>query len=74
MGMCKVNVGTVLKRAYLDYIQLYLKENDVKNMDPHNVIGRGGEADMLCGARDAVTHVVINFMKVLGCENKAKLI
>jgi ketose-bisphosphate aldolase len=74
LGVCKVNVGTVLKRAYLDYIQSYLKDHNVKKMDPHNVIGRGGEEDMLCGAREAVTDVILGFMKILGCENKAKLI
>ena len=74
LGMCKVNVGTILKRAYLDYIETYLKKHDVSRMDPHNVIGRGGPEDVLCGAREAITHVVRDFMKNLGCENKAKLI
>ncbi len=74
LGMCKVNVGTALKRAYLDYIQSYLSDHHVEKMDPHNVIGRGGEEDMLCGAREAITDVILDFMKVLGCENKAKLI
>lgn len=74
LGMCKVNVGTALKRAYLDYIQSYLSDHHVEKMDPHNVIGRGGEEDMLCGAREAIMDVILDFMKVLGCENKAKLI
>ena len=74
LGMCKVNVGTALKRAYLDYIQSYLRDHNVEKMDPHNVIGRGGEEDMLCGAREAIKNVVLRFMKTLGCENKAKLI
>lgn len=74
LGMCKVNVGTALKRAYLNYIQSYLRDHHVEKMDPHNVIGRGGEEDMLCGAREAITDVILQFMKVLGCENKAKLI
>lgn len=74
LGMCKVNVGTALKRAYIEFIQSYLKHHNVERMDPHDVIGRGGEQDMLCGAREAVSDVVFRFMKVLGCENKAKLI
>ena len=74
LGVCKVNVGTVLKRAYLDYIQFYLKDHNVEKMDPHAVIGRGGEEDMLCGAREAIANVILEFMKILGCENKAKLI
>lgn len=74
LGMCKVNIGTALKRAYLDYVQSYLTDHNVKQMDPHNVMGRGGDEDMLCGAREAITDVVLGFMKTLGCENKAKLI
>ncbi len=74
LGMCKVNVGTVLKRVYLKHIQCYLKKNDVDHMDPHNVIGRGGEADMLCGAREAIAEAVVKFIKIIGSENKAHLI
>lgn len=74
LGVCKVNVGTILKRAYLNYIITYLKDHDVSNMDPHNVIGRGGEEDLLCGARKAITDTILEFMKVLRCENKAQSI
>jgi ketose-bisphosphate aldolase len=71
LGMCKVNVGTILKRVYINYISDYLGNHDVAHMDPHNVIGRGGEADMLCGARAAVAEQVKQFIKVIGSENKA---
>jgi fructose/tagatose bisphosphate aldolase len=74
LGMCKVNVGTILKRSYLNYIRSYLKVNDINKMDPHNVIGRGGDADMLCGARQAVCEEIVRFIKVFGSENKANLI
>jgi len=73
LGMCKVNVGTVLKRAYLNSIQSYLKNNDVNKMDPHNVMGRGGREDMLCKAREAVCDKVVRYMVLFGSENKAKL-
>lgn len=74
LGMCKVNVGTVLKRVYLDYINGYMGEHNLSKMDPHNIIGRGGSEDMLCGAREAITIEVKKFMKILGCEKKAKQI
>jgi ketose-bisphosphate aldolase len=74
LGMCKVNVGTVMKRGYLRSVQSYLDNHDVNNMDPHDVIGRGGELDMLSLAREAVTEEVIRFIKIFGCENKAHLI
>jgi len=74
LGMCKVNVGTVMKRGYLRSVQSYLDNHDVNNMDPHDVIGRGGELDMLSLAREAVTEEVVRFIKIFGCENKAHLI
>ncbi len=74
LGMCKVNVGTILKRAYLNSIDCYFKKNNVAQMDPHNVIGRGGEMDMLCSARVAITEEVVKFIKIIGSENKAHLI
>jgi ketose-bisphosphate aldolase len=74
LGMCKVNIGTVMKRGYLRSIQSYLDNHDVNNMDPHDVIGRGGEPDMLSQAREAVTTEVVKFIKIFGCENKAHLI
>jgi ketose-bisphosphate aldolase len=74
LGMCKVNIGTVMKRGYLRTVQSYLDKHDVNNMDPHDVIGRGGELDMLSLAREAVTEEVVRFIKIFGCENKAHLI
>ncbi|MBA7585758.1 putative protein YdjI [subsurface metagenome] len=74
LGMCKVNIGTVLKRGYLKSIQSYLNDHEVDKMDPHDVIGRGGELDMLSGAREAITDEVVKFIKILGCENKVQLI
>jgi ketose-bisphosphate aldolase len=74
LGMCKVNVGTILKRTYISSIQQYLKQNDIENMDPHKIIGRGGEADMLCSARAAIAVEVTKFIKIIGCGNKAHLI
>lgn len=73
LGMCKVNVGTVLKRVYIKSIQSYLRDHEVDKMDPHDVIGRGGEIDMLCVARAAITEEVRKYIKILGCENKAQL-
>jgi ketose-bisphosphate aldolase len=74
LGMCKVNVGTVLKRGYLKSIQSYLADHEIDKMDPHDIIGRGGEADILYEARKAVAEEVVKFIRIFGCENKAQLI
>ncbi|MCJ7450100.1 MAG: class II fructose-bisphosphate aldolase [Bacteroidales bacterium] len=74
LGMCKINVGTILKRGYLKSIQSYLNDHEVDMMDPHDIIGRGGELDMLSGARESVADEVVKFIKIFGCENMAHLI
>lgn len=74
LGMCKVNVGTVMKRAFLKTVQSYLSDHVVNKMDPHDILGRGGELDMLSEAREAITEEVVRFMKIFGCENKVHLI
>jgi fructose/tagatose bisphosphate aldolase len=74
LGMCKINIGTVMKRGYLKSIQSYLRDHEVDKMDPHDIIGRGGELDMLYGAREAITDEVVKFIKIIGCANKAHLL
>lgn len=73
LGMCKINVGTVLKRVFINHVETYLKNNNISSVDPHEVIGKGGKKDVLCGAREAMTEEIISFIKVFGSENKAKL-
>lgn len=73
LGMCKINVGTVLKRVYINAIASYLKENDTGSVDPHEVVGKGGRPDMLCKARSAVSDEVARFIGVFGSEGKANL-
>ncbi len=74
LGMCKVNIGTVMKRAYLNSIKSYFDEHEVDKLDPHDVIGRGGKEDILSVARESITEEVVKFIKIFGCENKANLI
>ena len=71
MGVAKVNVGTVMKRAYIESIQRYLKRYAVEKIDPHEVIGGGGTLDMLCGAREAVTDCVREFIVTFGSAGQA---
>lgn len=73
MGISKINVGTVMKRIYINYIREYLGAENVDKIDPHEVIGKGGSLDMLVGAREAITEEIIRFLRVFGSENKAKL-
>ncbi len=73
LGVCKINVGTVLKRAFINAIDSYLKLNNVKEMNPHDVIGKGGKLDVLSKARSCVTEEIIRYIRMFGSEGKAKI-
>lgn len=71
MGLCKINVGTALKRVYLNAMREYLGAHETARMDPHDILGRGGPLDLLSCAREAVTREVERFMRVFGCVGRA---
>ncbi len=74
LGITKVNVGTAIKRAYISSICKYYQENDVDNVDPHVTIGWGGKEDILSRGRAAISEKVLEFIRLFGSANKAKLI
>jgi ketose-bisphosphate aldolase len=72
LGICKINVGTIMKRIFINYIKDYLNTHNVETLIPHEVVGKGGKMDFLAGAREEVTQVVEKFMRIFGSENRAK--
>lgn len=72
-GISKINIGTVLKREYINAIKNYYAKNDFNNLDPHNIIGRGGNEDMLSVGRSAISKKVIEFIEIFGSTDKADL-
>ena len=72
LGISKVNVGTGLKRIFINTLRDYLNNNGLDKLDPHDIIGKGGQKDMLCRARTAMTEEIISFMKLFRSENQAK--
>ncbi|MDR3644508.1 MAG: class II fructose-bisphosphate aldolase, partial [Clostridia bacterium] len=73
LGMCKINVGTVMKRVYIETLQRELSSSGIAATDPHELIGGGGPLDIMVKAREAVTDCVIHFIRLFGSENKAKM-
>lgn len=71
MGVAKVNFGTGMKRAVLNTIKKYMSEYDVDHMDPNDVLGRGGEKDIMVLEQEAVIQYVEETIKALNGENKA---
>jgi len=71
MGVTKINIGTVLRRRFIDAIKKYLKNHDVDRIDPGEVTSTGGRLDMLNLARIAVKEEVSRLMDLFGCSGKA---
>lgn len=60
-GICKINISTELKMAFIRNIRKYLSENPSAN-DPRNYLTPG---------KEAIKKVVIDKIKICGCENRA---
>lgn len=68
LGVAKVNYGTRLKQTYLHAVRTALKNDAI---DPHDLLGRGGESDIMVAGRLAVRDEVLRQIQVLGSEGKA---
>jgi len=70
-GVAKINVGTVLRRAFIQALQHFLREHEVERLDPGEVTSTGGQQDMLALARSNVAQEVVRLMQVFGSTGKA---
>lgn len=74
LGIAKVNVGTVLKRAYIEAVGKFYTEMDVSRVDPHVTIGWGGEHDMIACGRAAIADKAAAFIDLFNSTGKAPLL
>lgn len=74
LGISKVNVGTVLKREYINAIRPFYLEKNLDTIDTHKTIGWGGEDDMICVGRRAISDKICEFIDMFGCAGKADLV
>jgi ketose-bisphosphate aldolase len=72
LGISKVNVGTVMKRAYINAVGRFYTEKDVSRVDPHVTIGWGGSEDMISSGRKAISEVVLDYMDMFGSCDRTK--
>lgn len=68
MGVVKVNYGTYLKQRYLGAIRRALTS---QNGNPHELLGIGGESDVMNVGRAAVRDAVLERIGLLGCCGRA---
>jgi ketose-bisphosphate aldolase len=71
LGVSKVNVGTVLRRAFINTLRDYLHGCEVDSLDPGEVTSTGGEQDMLAAARARVAEEITRLMTVFGSAGRA---
>ena len=62
-GVHKFNVGTILKRIFLQELKLRLSRNDLVKIDPNNLIDSGTEEDVFKGAYSAIERLVKQKLK-----------
>jgi fructose/tagatose bisphosphate aldolase len=70
LGIRKINVGSVIKRAYLEALRrAAVVAGDAYN--PYDVIGSGFASDVLTAGRVAMQAVVEEMMHLFGSAGKA---
>lgn len=70
LGIRKINVGSILKRAYFDAVQNRSAKVD-KEYNPYDVVGSGLEIDVLLAGRDAVRKTVEDLISLFGSAGKS---
>jgi ketose-bisphosphate aldolase len=69
LGVTKVNYGTFLKQRYLSAVRAGISA-ELDN--PHQLLGFGGDRDVMVAGRLAVRNAVLERIGLLGCCGKAK--
>ena len=73
-GISKINIGTALKRAYIEAVGGFYREKDMGRINPHITIGWGGEEDMIDSGRAAVAKKTGEYMEMFKSAGKAPLV
>lgn len=68
LGVTKVNYGTYLKQRYLKALRTSLAANFE---NPHELLGIGGDPDVMIAGRIAVRDAVLERIGLLGCCGRA---
>lgn len=68
LGVAKVNYGTYLKQRYLRTVRQALQDTTA---NPHELLGIGGEHDVMVAGRHAVRDAVLERIETLGCCGRA---
>ena len=70
-GVAKFNVGTVLKRTFLDGLREAVASSD-PGLSPHDLVGSHRETDLLERATDGLVEKVRELMRLYGSAGRAE--
>jgi ketose-bisphosphate aldolase len=68
LGVKKINFGTYMKQVYLRALRGALASSE---LNPHALLGGGGETDILVVGRKTIRDAVLERIELLGCCGKA---
>ena len=66
LGISKVNVGTILRRTFINALNGYFHDHDAKTVDPNEGTSTGSPENLLLTARGAVAAEVVRLIGVFG--------
>ncbi len=70
LGISKINVGTILRRTFINSLKEYYRVNDIGSLDVNDVTSKGGDIDMLVQARKRIAEEVTRMIYLFGSEKK----
>lgn len=73
LGVSKINVGTVLKRVFLESLIDSFADPEVKRSNVHDLLGKGGKKDILSRTRERLSEEVARFITLLGSAGRKDL-
>ena len=71
IGIAKINIGTLLRRTFVNSLRRYFEERDVEALDLNEVTSTGGRDDLLVEARTSMSKEIRRLIKVFGSAGMA---
>ena len=70
MGICKVNVGAIFKRVYIEGMKALL-DGITGFVNPHDLLGAGGPSDIMTAGKLRMKEKARELIRVCGSDGKA---
>ncbi len=71
-GISKINVGTALRRIYIDTLKDFFEKEDVEQLDLNEVTSMGGDLDMMTRCRVNIEDAVCRFIELFGSSGQVE--